>query len=83
MPLRWELISRYENAGAKARGRVYKKRFADLPTIDHLGDGTGSPQLRICSWRTNDAKSDLSYDEFVALCKAVVAGERVFRARAR
>jgi hypothetical protein len=24
------------------------------------------------AWRTNDAKNDLRYDDFVALCRAVV-----------
>jgi hypothetical protein len=27
----------------------------------------------ICSWRTNDAKSDLTRDEFVELCRKVIA----------
>lgn len=82
-PLRWDLISKYENAASEAGGRKYKRRFANLPSVDHVGDGTGRPWFRICSWRTNDSKSDLSYDEFVKLCKDVVTHERRYRARTR
>jgi hypothetical protein len=70
--LRWELISTYDNEQSKARGRAYKKELGDLPTLDHVGDGLGTPDFKICAWRTNDAKSDLSYDEFVQLCQAVL-----------
>ncbi|WP_157757500.1 hypothetical protein [Corallococcus macrosporus] len=72
-PLQWELISTYDNEQSKARGRAYKKELGDLPTLDHVGDGLGVPDFKICAWRTNDAKSDLSYDEFVQLCQAVIS----------
>lgn len=81
--LNWNLIGRYNNRASEA-GRVrYKHEFANLPTVDHDGGGTSSPGFRICSWRTNDAKHDLSYREFVRLCRAVLdhAGRR--RARLR
>ncbi len=74
--LKWNLISKYENTASKAGGRRYKQQFGDLPSVDHVGDGSGSPEFQICSWRTNDAKSDLSYDDFVALCSEVVAHAR-------
>jgi hypothetical protein len=72
-PLVWELISTYDNRASKSGGREYKKRLADLPTVDHVGHGLGTPEFRICSWRTNGAKNDLSYEEFVLLCEAVLA----------
>lgn len=72
-PLDWNLISTYDNDESKQGRRTYKARFALLPTIDHLGDGTGLADFRICGWRTNDAKGDLSVDDFVALCIRVVA----------
>ena len=71
-PLAWELISQYDNRAAAGGKRAYKKRFALLPTVDHIGDGQGEPEFRICSWRTNDAKSDLSEEEFIELCRIVV-----------
>lgn len=71
--LRWELISQYDNDESKAGGRQYKQRFGDLPSVDHVGDGLGAPDFAICAWRTNDAKNDLAYEDFVTLCKAVVS----------
>jgi len=71
-PLDWSLLSKYDNAESKMHGRVYKKKFALLPSIDHVGDGTGPADFKICAWRTNDAKNDLGYEEFVELCRRVV-----------
>jgi hypothetical protein len=74
--LQWNLISRYKNLDSKAGGRWYKQKFSDLPTVDHVSDNIGRPEFRICSWRTNDAKGDLSIDDFLALCFEVVAHAR-------
>lgn len=71
-PLDWSLISTYSNVHSKGRGRDYKKRFANLPTVDHVGNGLGSPDFKICSWRVNDCKSDLTMEEFLAVCKDVI-----------
>lgn len=70
--LEWHLLSKYDNSESKEQGRQYKKKFALLPSADHVGDGKGKAEFKICSWRTNDAKNDLSYKEFVDLCKKVV-----------
>lgn len=70
--LKWELISQWDNEKSKAGGREYKATFALLPSIDHVDDGTGAANFRICAWRTNDAKSDLSLEDFVVLCRKVV-----------
>jgi hypothetical protein len=72
-PLRWDLISKYDNTDAKTRGRACKKGFGDLPTVDHETDGLGPPRFVICSWRVNDAKNDLDLDEFLVVCRAVLA----------
>jgi hypothetical protein len=71
--LDWSLLSRYNNAESKAQRRVYKSKFALLPSVDHVGDGLSEANFKICSWRTNDAKNDLTHDEFVALCRRVVS----------
>jgi hypothetical protein len=71
-PLRWDLISRYNNAESKLQGRAYKKEFGDLPTIDHVADGLGPADFVICSWRVNDAKNDLDRNEFLDVCRAVL-----------
>ena len=44
-----------------------------LPSVDHVGDGKGAANFKICAWRTNDAKNDLSYEEFLELCRKVIA----------
>ncbi len=70
--LDWSIISQYDNDESKEHGRHYKHRFALLPTVDHVGDGTGSANFKICSWRTNDAKNDLEMPEFLALCQVLL-----------
>jgi hypothetical protein len=71
--LDWSLLSKYRNAESKAQGRRYKATLALLPSADHVGDGLGEADFKICAWRTNNAKNDLSHDDFVALCRRVVA----------
>ena len=72
LPLDWSLVSKYDNEESKRRGREYKKELAALPTVDHVDDGLGDPCFVICSWRVNDAKHDLTLDEFLALCESVL-----------
>ena len=71
-PLDWSLISKYDNDDSKKHGREYKKRFGNLPTVDHIDEGLGVPDFAICSWRVNDSKNDLTIEEFVQLCKQVI-----------
>ena len=70
--LDWSLLSQYDNDQSKEHGRRYKHQFALLPTVDHVGDGTGEADFQICSWRTNDAKHDLKMPEFLDVCRAVL-----------
>jgi hypothetical protein len=70
--LEWKLLSRYVNAESKRLRRKYKKRFALLPSVDHDLDDAGRFTFRICSWRTNDAKNDLTLAEFRRLCRLVL-----------
>jgi hypothetical protein len=70
-PLQWNLLSKYNNEASKLGRRVYKATLGLLPTVDHVGDGLGEASFKICAWRTNDAKNDLSYAEFVELCRRV------------
>jgi len=70
--LDWSLLSKYDNEQSKKHGRKYKKQFALLPSVDHVGDGTGEADFKICSWRTNDAKNDMSYSELVDFCHKII-----------
>ena len=69
--LNWKLINQYDNTKSKLLGRTYKHQFALLPTLDHVSERS-SINFDICSWRTNDAKNDLSIQEFIELCLKVV-----------
>lgn len=71
--LDWHLVLTYDNDASKKGRRVEKARFARLPTIDHEDDGLGAPKFRICGWAVNDAKSDLSHEALVSLCRRVLA----------
>jgi len=70
--LNWTLLSKYNNEESKKFGRSYKSQFALLPSVDHVDDGKGRANFVICGWRTNDAKNDLSYGEFIKLCIRIV-----------
>jgi hypothetical protein len=70
--LNWSLICTYNNDESKAKRRKYKELFALMPSVDHVGDGTGAADFKICAWRTNDAKNDLAYSDFVELCRLVL-----------
>jgi hypothetical protein len=71
--LNWSLISQYNNAESKAGGRTYKAKFALLPTVDHVGDGSGPADFKICGWAVNDAKGDLTFIDFVRLCRLITS----------
>jgi len=66
-----ELLGEYRNEDAKAEGAEYKKRFAMLPTIDHV-KAEPVADFEIVSWQTNDAKGDMPPEEFIAYCRRVV-----------
>lgn len=71
--LDWTLISRYDNEESKIGRHAYKSGFALLPTVDHVDSAATSASFKICGWRTNDAKHDLSVEAFLELCRAVLA----------
>ena len=66
-----ELLGEYKNKDAKAQGAAYKRRFAMLPTVDHV-TAKPVPDFEIVSWQTNDAKGDMPPKEFIDYCRRVV-----------
>lgn len=72
LPLNWKLISKWDNEQAKKLGSAYKAKFAELPSVDHVSSRRGLAKFAICSWRTNDAKNDMTMQDFLSLCKKVV-----------
>ncbi|WP_260437723.1 hypothetical protein [Burkholderia stagnalis] len=77
--LDWTLLSKYANAESQEGRHHYKAGFALLPTVDHVDASASAVAFKVCAWRTNDAKNDLSVDGFIALCARVLihAGYRV------
>lgn len=74
-PLDWSLISTYDNEASKNGRHRYKATFALLPTVDHIDASSKTASFKVCAWRTNDAKNDLSHADFVDLCKRVLEHE--------
>ena len=70
--MNWGLIGTYNDGDARTGGKAYRRRFAEMPSIDHDYDRAGSFQFRICSWRTNDCKSDLSVEELIIFCRKIL-----------
>ena len=66
-----ELLGTYDNNRSKEKGAAYKREMAMLPTIDHV-TAKPVPDFEIVSWQTNDAKGDMSPDEFIAYCQRIV-----------
>ena len=66
-----ELLGTYSNERSKERGADYKREMAMLPTVDHV-TAEPVPDFEIVSWQTNDAKVDISPEEFIAYCRRVV-----------
>ena len=66
-----ELLGEYKNEDAKAEGAAHKRRFAMLPTVDHV-KAEPVADFEIVSWQTNDAKGDMPPEEFIAYCRRVV-----------
>lgn len=73
--LRWDMIGQYDNDKSKEGRSEYKKKFGDLPTVDHVSGKDEKLKFKICSWTVNDAKNDLNYKEFVKLCREVIEFE--------
>ena len=66
-----KLLGEFKNEDAKAEGAAHKRRFAMLPTVDHV-KAEPEPDFEIVSWQTNDAKGDMPPEEFIAYCRRVV-----------
>lgn len=71
-PLHWSLISTYKNEDSQKGRHAYKAGFALLPTVDHVSSDATEASFKICAWRTNDSKNDLSVDAFIELCQRVL-----------
>jgi len=71
--LDWSKINTWNNADAK-KIRGYKREFKNLPTVEHIFRENIEKNLEfaICGWAINDAKNDLTIEEFIELCNDVI-----------
>lgn len=67
--LDWARIGTYDNDESKAGRHGYKAQHALLPTVDHFVAGATEASFKVCAWRTNDAKNDLTVASFLDLCQ--------------
>ena len=71
-PLAWELIGTYDDFSSEAGGVAFLKKFALLPTVDHIDPSSDTLAFEICSYEINKCKYSLGPAEFVAQCKRIV-----------
>ncbi|MCP9828780.1 hypothetical protein KBZ19_09810 [Synechococcus sp. L2F] len=70
-PLRWDLLGNYDSDESGRQGASYKRARAMQPTIDHR-NSEPICDFVICSWRTNDAKHDMSIEELKEFSRLVL-----------
>ena len=69
--LDWQLIGTDDPKGAAADLGEHRKKFAMLPTIAHRSSDS-DPDFGLCAWRTSDATHDMTPEELLTFCTAVV-----------
>ena len=69
--LAWDLIGTYDPREAAVDKGEHRKQFAMLPTIAQRCAEPGA-EFVVCAWRTNDAKHDMTPEELLAFCTAIV-----------
>jgi hypothetical protein len=70
--LDWHLIGTYRNEASTNGKHAYKKTLNLLPTLDHHEAAATVAVFKICAWRTNDSKHDLSTADFIELSRRVL-----------
>jgi hypothetical protein len=71
--LDWHLCGTYNNAESKVGRHQYKAKYNLMPTVDHYEASSTVASFKICAWRTNDSKHDMSQEAFIDLCRKVTA----------
>jgi hypothetical protein len=74
--IRFDLLGAYDPV--KAHGnRDYIKKFALLPTVDHVDPAADILEFEMCSWKINMCKGNLNPREFVGICEKVIKYKKV------
>jgi len=69
----WEKIKTWNSTKGKDWPDDLIKSFYLMPTVDHVDPSASVLKFQICSWRINECKSGLTPQEFIELCKKVIA----------
>jgi hypothetical protein len=69
--LDWNLISTWVGAEEGTVASVYRRKFWNLPSVDHDFTNPAKTAFHICSWRMNDSKNDQTLQEFLDLAAKV------------
>ena len=70
--LRWDLIGTWDDDIVHTDSSEYKRKYALMPTVDHIDPEATTLGLEICSGLVNECKSDSNPAEFVEFCGKVV-----------
>jgi hypothetical protein len=71
--LKWELIGTWNSSIPTSHDPAIMKKFALLPTVDHIDPASDELEFEICSFEINKCKSSLNPADFVALCERIVS----------
>jgi hypothetical protein len=71
--LKWELIGTWNSSVSTSHDPGVLKKFALLPTVDHVDPASHVLEFEICSFDVNKCKSSLDPADFISLCGKIVA----------
>jgi hypothetical protein len=71
--LQWGLVCTWDDSNTKNLDEPTFRKFALLPTVDHIDPYGRNIDFEICSWHINRSKSNLSPQEYVALCEKIIS----------
>ena len=69
----YSLICKWNSKLAEEGKLEYKKLFAMLPSVDHKDPDATVLEFEICTWKTNECKSNFNPEEFIAFCSKVLS----------
>jgi hypothetical protein len=72
-PLAWDKLGMWNPEKDKDLNDNFEMEFSLLPSVDHMDPNASGLKFEICSWLVNTCKSNFTPDEFVAICRDVLA----------
>jgi hypothetical protein len=69
----WNLVGVLDPDKAREDKNIFMKKYGLLPSIDHTNPAAIELDFEVCSLLVNACKNNLTADEFVGMCKKVVA----------